>query len=83
MPWKVKAQNEAGAEIADHFEAIHKYNHQLQNAISIASYAVSLEQLENVLNASNMLKSIDLRSAEFRFSFSCWEVYFALIFLAR
>ena len=61
MPWKVKAQNEAGVEIVGHFDAIHKYNQQLQTAISIASYAVSLEQLENVLNASSMLKSLDLR----------------------
>jgi hypothetical protein len=62
MPWKVHEQNKVGEKIRGHFESIHKYNSQLLNAISIASYAVSLEQLENVLNASNMLDNQSMRN---------------------
>ena len=61
MPWKVMIQNKIGSDSEGHFDSIHKYNTQLQNAISIASYAVSLESLENVLNASNMLSNNSMR----------------------
>jgi hypothetical protein len=62
QPWKVKRQNELGDAIDGHFESIHKYNTQLLNAISIASsYALSLESLENVLNASNMISNRHMR----------------------
>ena len=61
QPWKIKRQNELADMIDGHFESIHKYNTQLMNAISIASYAVSLESLENVLNASNMLTNRHMR----------------------
>eukprot|EP01031_Cornospumella_fuschlensis_P022965 gene22965-27945_t len=58
MPWKVQQQNEVGEALAGHLEAIDKFNAQLQTAISIASYCVSLEQLENVLNATSMLVAV-------------------------
>jgi hypothetical protein len=61
MPWKVMKQNEVGARLAGHFDGIDKFNVQLQSAISIASYCVSLEQLENVLNATNILASFRIR----------------------
>ena len=61
QPWKIKRQNKLADMIDGHFESIHKYNTQLMNAISIASYAVSLESLENVLNASNMLTNRHMR----------------------
>ena len=61
MPWKVQAQNQLGDEINGHFESIHKYNMQLLNAISIASYAVNLESLENALNASNIFVKNEMR----------------------
>lgn len=57
MPWKVSQQNEVGEALTGHLDAIDKFNAQLQTAISIASYCVSLEQLENVLNAASMLVS--------------------------
>lgn len=61
MPWKVQEQLEVKAELADQILSIERFSHQLQSAISVASYAVSLEQLENVLNASNQLNCLDLR----------------------
>ena len=61
MPWKSQVQNKIGSDIEGHFDSIHKYNTQLLNSISIASYAVSLENLENVLNASNMLSNNSMR----------------------
>ena len=61
MPWKVQAQSTLGNVIDGHFETIHKYNTQLLNAISIASYAVNLESLENVLNASNIFVNSHMR----------------------
>lgn len=61
MPWKVAHQNEVGERLQGHFDALDKFNVQLQSAISIASYCVSLEQLENVLNATNILASLRIR----------------------
>lgn len=61
MPWKVQEQIAKGEEMAEHFKKIEQYNVHLQNAVSVASYAVSLEQLENVLNASNFLESLAMR----------------------
>eukprot|EP00597_Dinobryon_sp_UTEXLB2267_P004140 CAMPEP_0170062696 /NCGR_PEP_ID=MMETSP0019_2-20121128/3825_1 /TAXON_ID=98059 /ORGANISM="Dinobryon sp., Strain UTEXLB2267" /LENGTH=526 /DNA_ID=CAMNT_0010268907 /DNA_START=12 /DNA_END=1595 /DNA_ORIENTATION=+ len=61
MPWKAKAQIALGIRIDEKLQAIEKCNLQLQNAVSVASYAISLEQLENVLNASNMLVSMSIR----------------------
>jgi len=57
-----QAQIALGNEIDAKLRAIEKCNLQLQNAVSVASYAISLEQLENVLNASNMLESLSIRS---------------------
>ncbi len=61
MPWKVMQQNEVGKSLAGHLEALDKFNAQLQSAISIASYCVSLEQLENVLDATSMLVNKTIR----------------------
>lgn len=61
MPWKVKKQNLLGEDLDEHLQKIVEYNAQLQNAVSIASYAVSLEQLENALNATTMLESYKMR----------------------
>lgn len=61
MPWKVAKQNETAEKLNGHFEAIDKFNIQLQSAISVASYCVSLEQLENVLNATNIFSSLRIR----------------------
>lgn len=55
MPWKVHRQGQLGETLKGHFEAIDKFNIQLQSAISVASYSVSVEQLENTLNASKIL----------------------------
>jgi hypothetical protein len=55
MPWKVRRQGQLGETLKGHFEAIDKFNIQLQSAISVASYSVSVEQLENTLNASKIL----------------------------
>eukprot|EP01034_Spumella_vulgaris_P035838 gene35838-44192_t len=64
QPWKVKKQNLLGDELDEHVSKIKDYNAQLQNAVSIASYAVSLEQLENALNATTMLASFIMRFLE-------------------
>jgi hypothetical protein len=40
-------------------DALDKFNDQLQSAISVASYCISLEQLENILNASSMLACME------------------------
>lgn len=61
MPWKVSAQIQLGEDLKKHFQAIKDYNIQLQSSVSIASYAVSLENLENTLNSSNAIKSIPVR----------------------
>lgn len=61
MPWKVMQQNEVGKNLVGHLEALDKFNAQLQSAISIASYCVSLEQLENVLDATSMLVNKSIR----------------------
>ena len=61
-PWLVQKQNSLSAEIDTHISHIDKFNGQLQNAISVASYAISVENLENVLNASKMLKSKDMQT---------------------
>lgn len=61
MPWKIYAQNELGKGLGGHLEALDKFNTQLQSAISIASYCVSLEQLENVLDATSMLTNKSIR----------------------
>jgi hypothetical protein len=61
MPWKIIAQNQIGAGLGAHLEALDKFNIQLQSAISVASYCVSLEQLENVLDATSMLTNKSLR----------------------
>jgi hypothetical protein len=42
-------------------DALDKFNGQLQSAISVASYCISLEQLENVLNASSMLACMETK----------------------
>jgi len=60
-PLKLRKQNALGATIDDILESLYRYNTQLLNAISIASYAVNLESLENVLNASNMLVNNAMR----------------------
>jgi hypothetical protein len=57
MPWKVMKQNKVGAQLLTFMDAIDKFNTQLQVSISVASYAVNLEQLENALNATSMLVS--------------------------
>ena len=54
-PWKVAQQNSLSDAIDKHLTDLDKFTAQLQSAISVASYAVSVEQLENVLNASSML----------------------------
>ncbi len=61
QPWKVQAQNEVGARLDGHMDALDKFNGQLQSAISVASYCISLEQLENVLNASSMLACMETK----------------------
>ncbi len=61
MPWKLLAQKQAGSAIVGHIEAINKLNLQLQNAIGIASYCISLEQLENVLDATSVLVNKSVR----------------------
>ncbi len=61
MPWKLMAQKEAGDSIEGHIEVLNKLNLQLQNAISIASYCISLEQLENVLDATSVLTNKSVR----------------------
>jgi hypothetical protein len=61
QPWKVQAQNEVGKRLDGHLDSIDKFNGQLQSAISVASYCISLEQLENVLNATSMLACMELR----------------------
>jgi hypothetical protein len=58
---KVQAQNDAGKELQGHFEKIKEYNQHLQAAISVASYAVGLEGLENALNATKMLISLRMQ----------------------
>lgn len=57
MPWKVRKQNKIGGQLITFMDAIDKYNTQLQVSISVASYAVNLEQLENALNATSMFVS--------------------------
>ncbi len=61
MPWKLMAQKEAGDALEGHIEALNKLNLQLQNTVSIASYCISLEQLENVLDATSVLTNRTMR----------------------
>ncbi len=61
MPWKLMAQKEAGEALEGHIEALSKLNIQLQNTVSIASYCISLEQLENVLDATSVLTNKTMR----------------------
>ncbi len=61
MPWKLMAQKEAGDAVEGHIEALNKLNLQLQNTVSIASYCISLEQLENVLDATSVLTNRTMR----------------------
>jgi hypothetical protein len=61
MPWKVSEQNEIGERLQGYYEALDKFNVQLQCSISVASYCISLEQLENALNATKMLACKGLR----------------------
>lgn len=61
MPWKVSKQNQLGEQLEIHLKEINDYNSQLQSAINIASYAVSLEQLENALDATKMIECIGVR----------------------
>lgn len=61
QPWKVQAQNTVGERLDGHMDSLDKFNGQLQSAISVASYCISLEQLENVLNATSMLACMELR----------------------
>ncbi len=61
MPWRLLAQKQAGMAIVGHIEAINKLNLQLQNTIGIASYCISLEQLENVLDATSVLVNKTVR----------------------
>lgn len=56
-----KAQIELGDKMDDKISELEKFNFQLQSAVAVAAYAVSLEQLENVLNASNMLECPSIR----------------------
>ena len=63
QPWKFSQQQAVMMNIEKQLEAIDKFNAQLQNAISVASYAISVEQLENALNASNMLEAPKIRCA--------------------
>ena len=61
QPWKVSHQNDLNLTMDKHFEKLDRYNNQLQSAISVASYAIGVENLENVLNASKMLDQESLR----------------------
>ena len=59
--WKVIEQNARGEEIKKHAAAIKEFTVQLQGLLSIASYAISLEQLENALDATKMLQCLSMR----------------------
>ena len=61
QPWKFNEQTNLESEIDKQVDAIEKFNSQLQNSISVASYAISLEQLENALNASSLLEAPKMR----------------------
>ena len=43
------------------FVKINKHQKSLQTAISVASYAVQLEQLENVLDATSAINHTDMK----------------------
>lgn len=61
LPWKFQAQIARGVELDGHTEKIKSMINVLQTAISVASYTVSLEQLDNTMNASNAIEDLSFK----------------------
>lgn len=55
-PWKFQELIDMGNELEEHLRKVDKFINLLQTAISVASYAVSLEQLDNTMNAANAIE---------------------------
>lgn len=61
MPWKVQETLELKEELSGHRENITRQVTALQTAIGVASYAVQLEQLESVLDATSVFQHRDMK----------------------
>ena len=61
LPWKFQVQIARGASLDGHTEKIKQLINVLQTAISVASYTVSLEQLDNTMNASNAIDDMSFK----------------------
>lgn len=61
IPCITAEQNKLRKKIHSHFTSIDQFHSQLQTAISVASYCVSLTQLENALNATNIIDNPSVR----------------------
>lgn len=62
MPWKVSQTLAIKEDLAGHMEDLKHQISMLQTAIGVASYAVQLEQMESMMDATASLKHRDMRS---------------------
>ena len=61
QPWKWGQHQTISAKLMAYKKQVEKFTIQLQSTVSIASYAVSLSEMENALNASKALVHPDMR----------------------
>jgi hypothetical protein len=61
QPWKIQKTLALRDDFTGHYENMKKHQHGLQTAIGIASYAVQLEQLEGVLDATTSIQQRDMK----------------------
>jgi hypothetical protein len=60
QPWKWGEHQSISAKLTAYKKQIEKFTIQLQSTVSIASYAVSLAEMENALNASKALEQPEM-----------------------
>ena len=62
MPWKVSQTLAIKEDLNGHVEDLKHQINMLQTAIGVASYAVQLEQMESMMDATSSFKHRDMRS---------------------